>query len=311
MSEFEANATSWGDGPRAAMEASFDTPGRVSLRVTNASGEVAIETHDVPTAEVQIVALHPDAEELAGRARVSARETSDGHEVSVEIPHARPRAKFWAGDSAAVGVRVRVPCDTELEVLTASACVAAHGRYRTARVRSASGGISLDEITGSASVRTANGDVEVGIVGDLADIETASGDVRVGVTSAGGKIATASGQVDLGRAERPTRVHTASGDVRLKDALQGATIKTASGDQRIDRAAAGDYVLQAVSGDIAVAVVPGSLVRFDAGSVSGRVASDIEVQSDRPVGGASVDVVELSIQAKTVSGDISVMRAVS
>ncbi len=127
MSEFEANATSWGDGPRAAMEASFDTPGRVSLRVTNASGEVAIETHDVPTAEVQIVALHLDAEELAGRARVSARETSDGHEVSVEIPHARPRAKFWAGDSAAVGVRVRVPCDTELEVLTASACVAAHG----------------------------------------------------------------------------------------------------------------------------------------------------------------------------------------
>ncbi len=311
MSEFESSATSWGDGQQAAMEARFDTPGPVSLRVTNASGKVAIETHDEPTTEVQVVALHPDAEELAGRARVSERATSLGHEVSVEIPQARPKARFWAGDSAAVGVLVRVPCDTELDVSTASACVAAHGRYRAARVRSASGRISLDEITGAASVRTANGDIEVGSVGDLAEIETASGDVKVGVTSAGGKIATASGDVDLGRAERPTRVHTASGDVRLKDALQGATIKTASGDQRIDRAAAGDYVLQAVSGDIVVAVVPGSLVRFDAGSISGHVASDIEVHSDRPVGGASGDIAELSIQAKTVSGDISVMRAVS
>ena len=306
MSEFQTEQ-GWGAGQKESLECSFETPGSVSLRVENASGKVEIETQEAPSTDVFLVALHPSAEELIKRARVSEKSTSLGHEVTVEIPHARAKARFWSSDYSAVAVLVRAPRDTELDVSTASASIGAKGRYRAARIRSASGEVSLDEITGRANVRTANGDIKLGTVGDMADVETASGDVRVG-TAAGGKIATASGDVDLGRADKPTRVHTASGDVRLKEALQGATIKTASGDQRIDRAAAGDYVLQAVSGDIAVAVAPGSLVRFDAASISGHVASDIEVQSDRPVEAAG-DVAELSIQAKTVSGDISVVRA--
>jgi len=310
MSEFQNTEEGRGAGQQESMERSFETPGSVSLRVENASGKVEIETHEAKRTDVLVVALHPAAEELVRRARVSERTTTLGHEVSVEVPQARAKARFWSGYSSAVAVLVRVPPDTELDVSTASASIGALGRYRAARIRSASGEISLDEITGQANVRTANGDIKVGTVGDMADVETASGDVKIGVAAAGGKIATASGDVDLGRAGKPTRVLTASGDVRLKEALQGVTIKTASGDQRIDRAAAGDYLLNAVSGDIAVAVVPGSLVRFDAGSISGHVASDIEVQSDRPVEAAG-DLVELSIQAKTVSGDISVVRAAS
>jgi hypothetical protein len=60
-----------------------------------------------------------------------------------------------------------------------------------------------------------------------------------------------------------------------------------------------------------VAVAPGSLVRFDAGSMSGNVASDIEVEPSRDAVGGPSDLPELLIQAKTVSGDISVVRAVN
>jgi DUF4097 and DUF4098 domain-containing protein YvlB len=116
--------------------------------------------------------------------------------------------------------------------------------------------------------------------------------------------------VNLGRVESATRVRTASGDVRIEEALKGASIESVSGDQRVERASGGDYVLRAVSGDIAVAVVPGSLVRFDAGSLSGRVRSDISVEPSRDAAGGRSDVQELLIQAKTVSGDISVLRAV-
>jgi hypothetical protein len=290
MSEVHNTDAGWGEGRNESMERSFETPGPVSLRVENASGKVEIETSRGGRTDVLIIALHPAADELVRRARVSERSTSFGHEVTVEIPHARPRARLWSADSAAVGVLVRVPPDTGIDVSTASASVGAHGRYGAARIRSASGAVSLDEIIGRAKVRTANGDIQLRTVGDTADVETAAGDVRIGAAAAGAKITTA------------------SGDVRLSESLQGVTIKTASGDQRIDRAAAGDYLLQAVSGDIAVAVVPGSLVRFDAGSISGHVQSDIEVQSDRPAEAAG-DVAKLSIQAKTVSGDISVVRA--
>jgi DUF4097 and DUF4098 domain-containing protein YvlB len=300
-----------GGEPRAPLERSFETPGAVSLRVENAAGEVEIETQDATRTDVRLVALHPAADELVARARIVERSTGSGHEVTVEIPNARGKARFWLGDKAAVGVSVRVPAGTELDVSTASATVSARGRYRTADVRTASGEVGLEEVSGQVKVRTASGDIELGSAGEFADVETASGDVRIGVVAAGGKIATASGDVELGRVDMTTRVVTASGDVRLKEALFGANIATASGDQRIDRAAAGDLVLRAASGDIAVAVVPGSLIRFDASSISGEVASDIDVQADRLFVGNDGDVAELSIQAKTLSGDISVVRAAS
>lgn len=99
--------------------------------------------------------------------------------------------------------------------------------------------------------------------------------------------------------------------MRLGEVLAGASVESVSGDQRIERASTGDYLLRAVSGDIVVAVAPGSLVRFDAGSMSGNVASDIEVEPSRDAVGGPSDLPELLIQAKTVSGDISVVRAVN
>ncbi|MGA3352054.1 MAG: DUF4097 family beta strand repeat-containing protein [Acidimicrobiales bacterium] len=289
------------------VERSFETPGTVSLRVENPSGGVEIGTHDAERTEVTLVALDSAADALVRDARISERRSARGYEVSVEIPHPRGLAKLWSGGG--VQVLVKLPSDAELDVSTASASITARGRYKVAVMRSASGAIAVEEITGAAKIRTASGGVDLGTVGDVADVQSASGDVRIGVAASGGKVSTASGDVALGRVERPARVRAASGEVRLGEVLQGADIETISGDQRVERAAAGDLVMRAVSGDIVVSVVPGSLVRFDAGSLSGNVASDIDVESSRPVGAEQGEVREVSIQAKTVSGDISVLRA--
>ncbi|MGA2529268.1 MAG: DUF4097 family beta strand repeat-containing protein [Acidimicrobiales bacterium] len=303
------------DGPTAerrgneleSVERSFDTPRAVSLHIDNASGEVEIATHDHARTEIRLVALHPGADVLVKDARITERSSVRGHEVTVEIPHPRGLAKLWS--SGGVQVLVKVPNDAELDVSTASASTTAQGRYKGAVIRTASGDIAVEEITGAARIRTASGCVDLGSVGDVADVQSASGDVRIGVAAAGGKVSTASGDVALGRVERPARIRAASGDVRLGEVLQGAEIETVSGQQQVERAAAGDFVMRAVSGDIVVSVVPGSLVRFDAGSMSGNVQSDIELESARPVGASQGGVSELSIQAKTVSGDIYVLRA--
>jgi hypothetical protein len=309
----EINGTEAGQSPEPqdSVERSFETAGEVKLRVENAAGQVEIETHDAPRTEIRLDSLDPAAAELVRRARIGERASARGHEVTVEIPRARGRGRFFLGGEAAVRVWVRVPPDTELDVSTASAPVSARGRYKVANIRSASGGIAVEEITGQARIRTASGRLDLGTVGDEADVQSASGDVRIGVAASGGKVSTASGDIELGRVGKPTRVHTASGDVRLGEVLAGASVESVSGDQRIERASTGDYVLRAVSGDIVVAVAPGSLVRFDAGSMSGKVASDIEVEPSRDAVGGPSDVPELLIQAKTVSGDISVVRAVN
>jgi hypothetical protein len=312
MSEMHSAETGEATRAQGSVEQSFETPGPVSLRVENACGKVEIETHDAPTTDVRVVALTHLAEELVGRARITERATTRGHEIIVEIPQGRGKARFWLGNGNAVGVSVRVPEDARLDVSTSSASVEASGRYLTASIRSSSGQVELGDIAGAAKVRTASGDIDLVAVGDLIEVQSASGDVRIGVTGAGGKIWTASGNVNLERAEKSIRIQSASGDVRLGEAFEGASVQSASGDQRIDRAAGGDYILNAVSGDIVVAVAPGTLIRFDTGSLSGRVSTDIEVGADRPVAlEGEADGPELLIQAKTVSGDIKVTRAAS
>ena len=313
MNEIASNAgTGEGAPSQGSVRQSFETPGPVSLRVENACGKVEIETHAAPVTEVRVVALSHLAEELVERARISERTTTRGHEVIVEIPQGRGKARFWLGNGNAVGVSVKVPEDARLDVSTSSASVEAVGRYHAANVRSSSGQIELGDIRGGAKVRTASGDIGLDSAGDVIEVQSASGDVRVGVAGAGGKIQTASGNVNLERAEKSIRIQSASGDVRLGEAFEGASLQSASGDQRIERAAAGDYVLNAVSGDIVVAVTPGALIRFDTGSLSGRVSSDIEVGVDRPVAlEGEADGPELLIRAKTVSGDIKVTRAAS
>ena len=63
-------------------------------------------------------------------------------------------------------------------------------------------------------------------------------------------------------------------------------------------------------GDIAAQSSRASCVAQMLVWLSGRVRSDISVEFSRDAAGGRSDVQELLIQAKTVSGDISVLRAV-
>jgi len=308
MSGYDRTRARAGTGVQESVERSFETPDKVELRVQNTAGKVEIETHDLAVTEVRVVSLHPTADDLVRGALISGRSSPGGYEISVEIPKARGRARYWFGDEAGVGVQVLLPRDSAIEVATASASVSARGSYRAAEVDTASGVIALEETAGAAKIRTAGGSVEIGSVGGAVNVHTASGDVRVGHVAAGGKVATASGDVELGRVERPLRVRSISGDVSVGEALQGSSIETVSGDLRVERAAAGELVLRSVSGSVVVAVVPGSLVRFDAVSMSGRVTSNIEVEPSRPSAGGRDHFAELSIQSKSVRGEISVLR---
>ena len=81
-------------------------------------------------------------------------------------------------------------------------------------------------------------------------------------------------------------------------------VKTISGDVELDATGAG-VVVSSVSGDVAVAAVPGLVLWIDAQSVSGTMSSELDLGDDLSEPGQ--DAVELRV--RTVSGDVRVARS--
>ena len=81
---------------------------------------------------------------------------------------------------------------------------------------------------------------------------------------------------------------------------------TVSGDVRVDAAGGGGMRVQAVSGDVHLAIKPGERLYIDASSVSGTMSSELGLD-DAPPADSAAPVIELRV--RTVSGDLQIVRA--
>ena len=97
-----------------------------------------------------------------------------------------------------------------------------------------------------------------------------------------------------------------SGDIAVGEAAAGLAVTTVSGDVRVHAAGGGGMRVQAVSGDVHLAIKPGERLYIDANSVSGTMSSDLGLQDAPPIE-SSTPVVELRV--RTVSGDVNIVRA--
>jgi hypothetical protein len=294
----------------------FDTAGHVTVRVKCKAGEVQLISHDEPTTEVEVSALDAADEEVASRTRIDDDASrSDHHRVTVEVPSDGADGGFLSrvvsltSGGAKVRVVVRCPAGADLEVTTASASIDAVGHFGAVDAKSASGDTRLEHVAGDLTVRSASGDIWVIRADAGAKIDSASGDVRCGYLEGVTTISTASGDVTVQSAESPLTVRTASGDVEAHDVFAGCAIHTASGDQRVERAVAGDTRLDTVSGDLQIGVAKGTTVHVHAESVTGDLASDIDLDGDPGDDPADGDGPALDLRARTVSGDVRIRRA--
>src|SRR5262249_55363877 len=121
----------------------FETPGKVRVRVALGSGDVRIDTGSEPPTEVELVALRDDDTTRAAIAEavVEARERGDRTEVVVELP--RKGGWSFLGRGPSVGVRVRCPEGAEVEVASASADVTTTGRVGDGEGKTASGDVAV------------------------------------------------------------------------------------------------------------------------------------------------------------------------
>jgi len=268
----------------------FDTPGKTRVRVKNAAGLISVDPSETGRTTVELEALRGDdaTREAIERATVEL----NGNEVTVEIGVGGTGfgvGPAWIsfGRTPQVGVRIRCPEGADLECATASADVAATGRLGEVELKTASGDIAVEQVTG-LRVQSASGDVRAATVDGEARLQTVSGDVRLGTVTG------------------PVSATLVSGDFAIDDAHTDLSAKTVSGDQRIDAIREGQISVQSVSGDVRVGVRRGTRLRIDANSTSGDVSSELDVK-DTPSEGSSGT--EARLAAKTVSGDIEITRA--
>ncbi len=84
------------------------------------------------------------------------------------------------------------------------------------------------------------------------------------------------------------------------------TISTTSGDVDVKAVSGGDVRVQTVSGDVRVGIARGTRTWIDAASVSGRLESELGLDDHEP---AADETTVVPLHVKTVSGDVSIVRA--
>lgn len=277
----------------------FATPGPVRLDVEMPAGAIEIATADTDETHVELEAdsNNEQIQEMVAGARIEMSRRGDVHHVTVEV---RTRHGVWISFSGGPDIRlgtpemrlrIACPAGAELDVKTKSADLQAHGEYGDVDMKTASGDMTV-ETARNAHVKTASGDVHFESVSGILDVKTVSGDVHV---------ASVAGNANF---------QVVSGDVFVHDAGGSISGTSVSGDQRYEAVVNGRVELRAVSGDIGIGIRRGSRVFVDANTVSGSTTSEFDL-ADAPVPAepAAEDAPLVEVYAKTVSGDVRLERA--
>lgn len=187
----------------------------------------------------------------------------------------------WVGNhkaSAVVSVSVPDACPVELGVVSAEAVVS--GITADTKVKSVSGNVTLDGLNADISAQTVSGDLETRHLQGALRFTTVSGDLTV-----------------VDGASSSVKAETVSGDVTLDlDVSPGA---------RLD--------LNSVSGDVTLRLPESAGLQVEAKTMSGSLDSAFpgvtrDGKPGRSTMRGSIGSGEGLLQAKTVSGDITLLR---
>ena len=265
------------------MQKTFEVAGPIDAELHLAAGDIAVEAAAGSPVDVELVAHDEESQRLVDAAKV---ELANGRLV-VDVPQRKGGfgLAFVFGRSG-ISCRVRCPEGSSIAARTKSADVTTRGTLASITIATASGDVRTDRATGAVTVKSASGDASVG---------DTDGDVTV---------QTASGDIELRTVRGTVTVQTASGDLVVDEAYGDVNASTVSGDQHLRAVTQGRVAAHAVSGDVLIGVRRGSAAYLDCSSVSGDTSSDLDGLDGAPSEGRLVE-----IRAKTVSGDIKIVRA--
>jgi DUF4097 and DUF4098 domain-containing protein YvlB len=260
----------------------YPTPEPVTLVVRIPSGRIEITTEDTQETTVDVRPVNGRGGPGPDDVLVDFRPSHRGGQLMVVAERGH---KSWFGRDTAYHVTIRTPHGAEVQGMSGSADFRGVGRFGALEIRSASGDLWFDDVTGRANIKSASGDLRLGSIEGPVSVNTTSGDAEIHKAADSLSAALVSGDL---------RVGEAGGDVKGR---------SVSGDLRIESFDRGRADLSSVSGDVQVGVLPDRSVWMDLVSRSGDTSCDLDMGGER-TGGPDV-----RIEAKSVSGDIRVRRA--
>jgi hypothetical protein len=262
----------------------FPTTGPLHLEVRVPAGDITVRS-----ADVDVTTLRIDGDVEGDELEVQFEPATDGSARLVVRQRRRPRFGWRPGRG--LRLEATVPLATTLRVDGAAADLQTYGALVAVTFQAASGDAEIDSVSGSVDARVASGDVTVASAAGPVSFTAVSGDLAVGAAPSGVQAQTVSGDVSLGAVAGEVRATTVSGDVTVAAMGSGA------------------FDAETVSGDVTVAVVPGTAVYLDLASRTGATTSDLSVADTPPQAESPHPAGQLSLTARSVSGDVRVRRS--
>lgn len=236
----------------------------------------------------------PEATDYLRRTTFDVR----GDELVVETPGPSHRR------TPELRLRIETTAALELRISTGSADVRAATTIGTARIGTGSGDVDLAQVEGRLDAKTGSGDITIEFVREALSASTGSGDIRIGSHERAAVCATGSGDVRIGEAVGAVKVKVGSGDIIVERTRNHTVTTSGSGDVTVESADGPSVTAESARGDVHIGVPAGTRTYLDLKTVTGDIRCDLD-PSDKPAEGQP----SLALRARTVTGDITVVRA--
>ena len=261
------------------------------LTIENPTGRVQVLPGGADiTAEFTIYARGKDSADAARRAEAIQVEVGPDPDAGYAVRAFVPDDEEWPSG-------VTVPPQTALTVRVASA---------DARVTGIAGNVVIKSKSGDVQVFDGRGPVTISVT---------SGDIRVSGAGPGVEASTTSGDISLSDIAGKMAVHTTSGDISLSQAAtQEFDVSSTSGDLSLALTdpLSGVGKAHSLSGDVTVAIPPGSDCRVALTTLSGDISDRLGLSQRRQQRRTMAGILGAgrgSLDMSTTSGDITLRPA--
>jgi hypothetical protein len=290
---------------REEGDQTIDLAGIKVLRVENARGE--IDVRPGPAGSLRMTAIKiarasnsDQARGMAAATRVESERKDDTYEIKVHYSQQSAVRIGWRDllrghfepPRTEVRLTLQVPAGMALRLRSASGDLSILDLTGPLTLESSSGDVTLISSRGPVEIKTSSGDVMARDTRRL-EIRSASGSLRL--ENPGGPVAarTTSGSISVRGATDTLFVRSVSGDIDVDQAPRGLTANSSSGS--IDARGVALFAdVQAASGDIDIGFVR-PLERAEVSTVTGRIS------------GRLADKLACLIDLRTSSGDLEVL----
>jgi DUF4097 and DUF4098 domain-containing protein YvlB len=220
-----------------------------------------------------------------------------GGELVVDLP------KHLMRRSAEVVVRIATPVALAARIKTGSGDIVADAPLREARLSAGSGDIRVERAEGILAANAGSGNLRLQHALGPVRANTGSGAIEIATAEALVAASTGSGDVRIGEAAGPTTIKVGSGDITIERIRDHSVATSGSGDVRVELAEGPSLRVETARGDIQIGVPDGVPTYLDLKTVTGDIACELE-PGEQPAEGER----SLILRARTVSGDISILR---